>query len=498
MSDSDSAPECLCAAALTTDQRKRYVRLNQISLRFRAIHNERWDLEKEAHRITKRQEALNRERYALTRERAALGVFDEHAFRLAPIRRIPVEILIEIFLSAAQECDVPQLGDGTATVLSQVSQHWRAVACDVPGLWASFEFHLCGIQTDPDAQLLELYLRRSGDASLSVHLNNSVQQRGHLNVLNCPQMALLAEHAHRLRLLRFIHPPGSEAFDYLQGKVFERLEVLEMSGIYRTPFGGFANAPRLHRVSFIQSHTSFNVLIPTYYIRTLHLGDGWMLSHGNLAGNYPNLTSLVCVPDFEEWRVPPETTFEKLENWTFGCRHGHPLSMGFIDSFTTPALRRLEMSLFERHSSGPKICALLTRSGCDLTELTIKESRAPNTITEKFIDALTLRPGKSARLPRLTSLHIDGSYILRDQCLIEMFESRNAPDVSPPLQTVELILRDRALAETVIDRFLAVAGVELSLFCLDVDKQIHRVVGGIDLPDIPSFGNDSTPADFLS
>lgn len=51
---------------------------------------------------------------------------------IAPIRKLPVELLTEIFLLAV---DTTEDWFASALVVSQVCAHWRQVACATPHLW---------------------------------------------------------------------------------------------------------------------------------------------------------------------------------------------------------------------------------------------------------------------------------------------------------------------------------------------------------------------------
>ncbi|KAJ7625950.1 hypothetical protein FB45DRAFT_1005212 [Roridomyces roridus] len=85
---------------------------------------------------------------------------------LAPIRRLPPEILSQIWIQPSLDTPAPRSsyirlprfsGRGTNPVPA-VSFHWRAIAVSTPKFWASFYVDLLG--TDNTARLLELYLER--------------------------------------------------------------------------------------------------------------------------------------------------------------------------------------------------------------------------------------------------------------------------------------------------------------------------------------------------
>ncbi|KAJ7511468.1 hypothetical protein B0H11DRAFT_872548 [Mycena galericulata] len=481
---------------LEVDQQKRTARLREISWSLQAIDQERGQLEREAHGIKMRQEALTRERHTLACERAALGLpLDIESFLSAPIRRIPTEILTEIFMWTQDPTTVDGIGRSVARTLSHVSTYWRAVACGVPRLWSSFSVPLFG--QDPDAQLLTLHLDRSGDAPLTIHVDSRTNTE---NETGEREMQLLAKHAPRLYRLCFVGHPAI-SLEALRGNL-PRLEILEFVNLSDDIGDAFKDAPSLHSIKLWHMQEAQHVVLPGRQIRTLTVDSGPGLPNTYIEQLFPNLTSLVCAPE-----DPPRVsiTMQDLEDWQIRCSESTYHSTDFFNWYTTPSLRRLQLTRFERGWSSPDVLHFLQRSRCDLTELTIEECplratdildmslllpnlvklvikhATPNTLTDKFMEALTLHSNQPARLPKLATLHIDGSYLYREHTLLEMLESHTSR-LDAGLHTVELVLRNRAIADPELARFRALEGIHLSLFCLDGEKRMYRVMGGIRLP----------------
>ncbi|KAJ7152760.1 hypothetical protein C8R43DRAFT_1235723 [Mycena crocata] len=474
------------------------------------LREEFGQLEESAYEISLRRKDLVQKRSALVRESTALeaGLPTEHSYNHAPIRRVPVEILAEIFVSV-MDSSVHRVGGGTGSVLAQVDRKWRAVACDLSQLWSSFGFELFGNASE--TSLLEIYLDRSGNAPLVVHVDSEGGRQG-ANVELA--MALLGEHAHRMHTLRITHPPGAMDFDFLRGKL-ARLEVLELGGNWMRHSNAFADAPRLHTLSLLDERTPDLVPVPGHQIRTIYFASG--VTPHSVTGRYPNLTSLVLPPPVGDngQGVPSSTTFLRLEYLRLPSLRLQNESMEYLDKYITPSLRRLDLSLFQHPGfSAPRLCAFLLRSRCDLTHLEMKECfirprdlleifpllptlrtlaiqhASSNTLTNSLMDSLSISPG---HLPQLTTLHIDGSYpFLRTESLLTMLESRTAS-----LQNLEIILRDRELGEPSLTRFRNLQ-LDLNLFCLDAERKMHRVSGDLALPAIPSPENDPSPRGFLT
>ncbi|TFK40354.1 hypothetical protein BDQ12DRAFT_680803 [Crucibulum laeve] len=101
---------------------------------------------------------------------------------LAPIRRLPPELLSEIFLHCVQPCDqfVKPSPKEAPMLLGQICASWRTLALSTPRLWSSLE--LCrtwssfnGKSSVHDAAaLMKLWLERSGQRPLSISIRDDL------------------------------------------------------------------------------------------------------------------------------------------------------------------------------------------------------------------------------------------------------------------------------------------------------------------------------------
>ncbi|KAJ7577501.1 hypothetical protein C8J56DRAFT_970954 [Mycena floridula] len=131
--------------------------------------------------LTKRLEEL---RYSYT----------THSALLSPIRRVPLEILGEIFAHCAPQ--YPDILDNhTAPVLlSHVSHEWRSVANQIPHLWASFTIN--APSCDRDAVTIERVLENWLAKTATVPLHIRVINTGNSSSIHFQKIAdLLCSHA---------------------------------------------------------------------------------------------------------------------------------------------------------------------------------------------------------------------------------------------------------------------------------------------------------------
>ncbi|KAJ6485881.1 hypothetical protein C8R45DRAFT_1214566 [Mycena sanguinolenta] len=93
-------------------------------------------------------------------------------FPLAPIRRIPNEILSMIFVCYADSLKsiAPRRGINwhhEVLVLGHICSHWRAVLLSTHALWAAFS-HRCGVKVRNPTAVAEEFLLRAGTHPLSI------------------------------------------------------------------------------------------------------------------------------------------------------------------------------------------------------------------------------------------------------------------------------------------------------------------------------------------
>ncbi|KAK7044539.1 hypothetical protein R3P38DRAFT_2879357 [Favolaschia claudopus] len=220
-------------------------------------------------------------REALERAEAEYVTLKEHCTNLrsllAPIRRLPSEILVQIFLfyeivrlevqaeetwdSVADEDrfserELAELGRKGLLVLSRVCVRWHDIVLGTPKFWETFKINSSELwlKTKHGAKgirLLKSALARGGDAPLDISICILNFRRSAPD--HSPVLKLLGEHSHRWKKAFFFC--RSVEFDHLQnikGKLplLEKLE-LETHDEFDAQVASnlvelFADAPRLH------------------------------------------------------------------------------------------------------------------------------------------------------------------------------------------------------------------------------------------------------------
>ncbi|KAI6117298.1 hypothetical protein EDD16DRAFT_1016699 [Pisolithus croceorrhizus] len=124
------------------------------------------------------------------------------------IDRLPNELLAEIFLLLKDDVD-------ERTSLASVSRRWRAVLISIPSMWSKFDLDA---EYDCPAKLLELYLKRSRRAPLTILIGSIL-----------PELDVILPHANRWHTLRIVDYT-SETLEIITHITFPSLQHLLLYG----------------------------------------------------------------------------------------------------------------------------------------------------------------------------------------------------------------------------------------------------------------------------
>ncbi|KAJ7114799.1 hypothetical protein C8R44DRAFT_794935 [Mycena epipterygia] len=252
-----------------------------------------------------------------SRRDALLASVEVYRVALAPHKILPVDILREIFLCAAQSTPTeavlndivsPILGrPQIRLILCQVCSNWRSVALDTHELWSDVRVDVGTGNTKHLLEILGIWLTRSGQCALTLHMTG---------VTDDPCAAeLLTRHSHRFRSLTmhlrnpFVNSPAGS---------MDLLETLELHGSDDQPLPlmkVFHGAPRLSSATLYSIENPTNVelcTIPWHQLTELYLIDTFPLPsqlYSILAGCGALTTANLGVSPRDEPVQPPDRNF---------------------------------------------------------------------------------------------------------------------------------------------------------------------------------------------
>ncbi|KAJ7181298.1 hypothetical protein C8R43DRAFT_968867 [Mycena crocata] len=208
----------------------------------------------------------------LAAERAAFQAhYDDCCSMFAPIRRLPSEILIEIFATRSRfferetepmPTETERLANVPLLTLSQVCLRWHRIALGTPSLWASIDLGN-GPSTDPayiakSMKLLQSALDRSAPCPLSITIKAGLDGAPY-----APACRLLAQHSVRWKSATFMCRFHSlRHFSAVKGNlpILEKLAI----AVGRDTTGAldlFQVAPSLKTVVLVTNSGKFSTLL---------------------------------------------------------------------------------------------------------------------------------------------------------------------------------------------------------------------------------------------
>ncbi|KAJ7143454.1 hypothetical protein C8R46DRAFT_1200177 [Mycena filopes] len=405
--------------------------------------------------------------------------------QLAPIRRVPPEILSSIFIDPFFGEGPTRRGDIAITgrisdPIATVSFQWRAITMSTPQFYSTFSVSLSA--TADISEHLQLYLQRSQTCPLNLMIWSKYDAQPNPHIL-----ARLLSTSERWATL---HLKMETKYLPLFGPVRGRLPLLECISLHgitpaqRSTTDAFELAPRLTTLDFSISAD----VLPSLPLKQLEQLSLYHNQEGlALVEHCPNLTSLICTqPEVAGVRVHTNAT----------TVHVNPAIFRSAD-LKTPKLEclRLEGAAQHWHWSQVDFASFMERSNCggtlhtlvlddilihgnDLIALlplvpalrTISMSNLrPNGITNKVIAAII----PTDVLPGLETLIVSGSYLFGNTPLLTMLEAR-----APTLRTITLHLKHREFGAGERDRLRALngGGMMLSIKCLNAQKEYFTII----------------------
>ncbi|KAF7300751.1 F-box domain-containing protein [Mycena kentingensis (nom. inval.)] len=331
--------------------------------------------------------SLRAERKEMKRQlRAMSGV-------LSPIRRLPVEILSEIFLCV--HATTPQQ---TPWRLGHICRAWRAVALGLPCLWSSIRLGL-GLPTYDLRLLLKEQLWRSMAAPLRIEIGCGDWISEGLAATFRPALVPLIQEAHRWEslavpaitrirasrlgaLLRSVHA-GTRIYTQLRRLTLENLTSVEDAMLYK-------DAPALTHLALLGSPISLRDL-------------PWR----QLTHFYANETTS-CRPTLR-------VLFEYAPGLVELVSRMHAYTQPAFKTVTLPHLRRLVLhnASYLEHLRAPSLQSLCTRASSETMRRFIHRSSLRDTLKRLAIsDSALVEPliDVLKDVPALESLVLHGRY----------------------------------------------------------------------------------------
>ncbi|KAK0215135.1 hypothetical protein IW262DRAFT_1485127 [Armillaria fumosa] len=325
-----------------------------------------------------------------------LDVHKNHRSVMSPIRRLPAEILAEIFAAATTS-----FYPGWAVVLSRVCAEWRAVAIGCcPEMWNNMDISYKVAPKDPEA-LLRLVFSRCRDGPLYIRI-------GDIDNSIIAPLSIMMKESSRWRSFE-VYRPNAElmgAFGTIRGNldILESLSIRLSRVLYEGIITTFETAPSLKTVELNGQTAEMRIALPfsqlesytddsqprrqgvstaQYFLNILRKSPRLLKFHAGSCSWFPQ--RLIPVDPI----VAPPFLHESLEELS-------SYDPALLRSVVLPALRIVKMeSPNGVHVISMPLLALrelIVRSGCSLTSLTLRNISLGNQGSPHWRDVLDLTP----------------------------------------------------------------------------------------------------------
>ncbi|KAJ7062020.1 hypothetical protein C8F01DRAFT_122566 [Mycena amicta] len=427
---------------------------------------------------------------AITQRDAIYAHLERCQSLLAPIRRLPMEILLKIFALCNQESTfssdftswsrltpnehMEQLARYDLLRLSRVCCVWRTAIMGTPSLWAAIQVNLAEWLLPSVARrlnpLLSAAVVRSGNCPLQLKLRATGQ------FYEMPSLELLVQCSSRWQSLTIWINSG--AFRHLASLEIKLplLKSLEIHGDFLNELQIFGDAPHLSEVTLRRSGSVQPPRLPWNQLRVLNYEDGNAIELGaffTLVSTCGNLRAVdIMNLDISGLHTTPRglrQIHSALESFSITLRNTRDLLpvrstalLGeVIDALILPRLTNLSLRMKSRRPLlwiETQFRALLARSSCNNTLISLALHGIIIT-TQQLLVALSATPNLEnlyvADLPRDLDIpdphELDTDFVVVTDELLQRLSS--TADAFPYEETCQLVPHLRMFCCTTIFHF---------------------------------------------
>lgn len=371
---------------------------------------------------------------------------DEHQALLAPIRRLPTEVLGLIFVqclhAGIKTAGIPKINSfNTPFFLSGICRRWREVVLATPQIWAQIWVSQAGKHS---AHRAKVYLERSGTVPISLTFINHLETLGTRSRELIGSLLPSSARWQDLKLDMFSEPSMDvfEQFSKVKGNL-PHLQSLEVGARHLpTDMDRFhidlcEVAPQLRSVHLDSPFMPANLTLPWAQLTNLFLRNPPIEVCLSTLQSCPNL--VFC--RFTDLRNPTNTpltpiSHKQLSYLVVEAREGVQIA-DLLSFLTLPALRILKL-VDERGEAvlgATEVRGLLSRSSCTIQSLNwnIKST------VDDFIHCIAL-------MPSLVELNLN---LYHPEVVLRMThkdDSQSKP-LCPQLRTLRLFIPGRNALE---------------------------------------------------
>ncbi|TRM64808.1 hypothetical protein BD626DRAFT_489952 [Schizophyllum amplum] len=371
------------------------------------------------------------------------SVLDVHRAYVAPIRRLPVEILAEVMDWACGVNANLLERDCMPLTLSAVCKSWRDLMLASPILWARWSLDINNATRTMACVVtprLELFLDRSGDIPISQIIEHGY--RTYQNADKAPIAHILLQHTHRWQHLDLLSVENAKEFHLLEGRPLPQVKTL-LGGPQQLRFavisGVFNGFPALRSVRVCAGQSEVIPDLP-----------------------WGQLESLRATPSRPGYALALLQRCPNLRRWTYdtGVRRFDIVPMPRVN-IVLHQLRKLSIDMAQQHDDNP--LKHITAPALEALILRWTYTRAAPTIADPLPPFLARSSCPLRRLELHQPLHVDFACLRTLRSLValrisyakaallsplgsqpsELYAHLSKDDILPQLEVLELWGEDR-------------------------------------------------------
>ncbi|KAJ7609012.1 hypothetical protein FB45DRAFT_373478 [Roridomyces roridus] len=366
---------------------------------------------------------------------------------LSPLRRMPPEILVQIFLWT-----LPSFHERSGGVSdtqkspwtpSRVSSRWREISLSTPSLWTTVHIDFVHEEDPLHSDILQTELQRSATLNLKAHFygEEEADSADQLKLFD-----LLSKHSARWEALTI---QLSSALVPRLAQLRGRLPSLrwlwlqwdsEQSQVGVDSITCFKSAPSLVDASVITKSRFIPIYVPAHQLTSYHL-HGPLKMHLHVLKLAPNIVDArVVIPDLDDEEPWPEPSDQAID--LLHLRRLYVSDEQILGHLRAPRLAQLGIWVSEEETLVQELDAFFIRSACAPPELYLKGIGSVNITLDvlkkhPFIAALALvffHGGVDVMEAHLTVLaHAPESEHLREICFGAVSTAADPMPIDYPL-----------------------------------------------------------------
>jgi hypothetical protein len=397
---------------------------------------------------------------------------------VAPIRRLPTEVLSEIFvIYVVADVETSSGVLHRQWYLAQVCRRWRHVVLNTPRLWNHPQRIIARPTYEAHPSSVKIHFARAGGVPLSIDVSIAVGASAKSSRL----LATLVKHSNQIGELKIeCQWEAFRAISRIRSKLnnLRTLTLTTPNGHWQTNNTSvFSLAPQLREVSFMSKRIldgdQFSKLVlPWGQLKTIAINLPDLDYAWKVFSNAPHMETCTFTRIVNRGKPRGIVRHVELQQLLLkGCVNGPAFPTALFDTLVLPNLLNLLIKIDDLTMD--PVASLITRSGCSLSKLVLNVAIVRGSVLKLLeetpslihLEVYALSPadikgltvdknGNRPITPSLREIHIANVDEITDPSSINaLIRSRADPEISDvkPIQNIHLYFKTHFASKRMYD-----------------------------------------------